>query len=79
MSVYPRHSPGYKHLVRLLDHQEEQRVEIVRLRDRNLELELLLRSALIELAQYHDVLPARFRREWTERHDPDIQRIKATL
>jgi hypothetical protein len=72
-------SAGYNRLVHLLDHQEGQRVEIARLRERNLELELLLRSALMELAVYHDEIPSRFRREWTERHDAEIERIKATL
>jgi hypothetical protein len=72
-------SVGYNRLLTLLDRQEEQKQEITRLRERNLELELLLRSALVELAHCSEELPSKFRRLWIEQHDPDMQRIRETL
>lgn len=64
-------------LLRLLDKMEQQRSQIARLQERNEELEILLVSAIQELAiaNGHKV-SARFRREWLAIHDPRMIRFR---
>lgn len=57
-------------LRRVLDRQERQKQQIIELRDRNAALELMLVTALMEMAVYHDELPSKFRRRWLLQHDP---------
>lgn len=69
-------SPSVEKLVRLLDKMQEQHSEITRLRERNEELEVLLRSAVQELAFKDGGVPTRFRREWLAQHDPQMLRFR---
>jgi hypothetical protein len=63
---------GLHLLKKMLDRQDAQRVLIEGLRARNAELDMMLITALMEMAVERGAHPSKFRREWIAQHDPKV-------
>lgn len=71
-------SLAYRRLVALLDKIEQQQQELAVMRVRNHELQLMLQTAIQELAIAADKPPWSFRRDWlADHHDPELLRLRS--